>query len=235
VLRLGVVAGLANHTILLARDGRERPIDDCGSPIVDDRGEITGTVLVFRDITQRRQTDEALREAQMELAHVARLVTMGELVASIAHEVNQPLTGAVAHAGSCLRWLAKQPPDIEEAGQALKLVVRDGKRAGEVIGHIRALVKKVPPRRDRLEINRAILEVIALAHRELQKNDVELRTHLSSELPLVAAVLDVRPPGLSGLDFQHEVNNYGLEGGSCEAVDYKSTVVMDGFTFCCSI
>jgi PAS domain S-box-containing protein len=187
VLRLGVVVGLANHTILLARDGRERPIDDCGSPIVDDRGEITGIVLVFRDITQRRQTDETLREVQVELAHVTRVVTMGELVASIAHEVNQPLTGVVAHAGSCLRWLAKQPPDIEEARQALNLIVRDGKRAGEVIGHIRALVKKVPPCRDRLDINTAILEVIALAHRELQRNDVDLRTHLSSGLPLVAA------------------------------------------------
>ena len=145
---------------------------------------------VARDISDRLQAEEQrerLRQLEADLAHVARVVTVGELVASIAHEVNQPLTGIVAHAGTCLRWLAAQPPDMEEARQALGHIVKDGRRAAEVIGRIRALVKKVPPSRDRLDINKAILEVIALTRGELQRNSVELRTHLSSDLPLVAA------------------------------------------------
>jgi signal transduction histidine kinase len=112
---------------------------------------------------------------------------VGELTASIAHEVNQPIAAAVTNAGACLRWLAAQPPDMGRARQALERIVRDGSRAGEVIGRVRALVKKVPPRTDLFDINDAILEVIALAHRELQKHPVDLQTRLSSEVPLVTA------------------------------------------------
>src|SRR5262249_28932865 len=103
VLRSGTIVGLGNHSILVARDGRERPIDDCGSPIVDDHGAITGAVVVFRDITQRRQMDSALRRAQAELVRVAQRLTVGELAAAIAHEVNQPLSGIIITAGTSLR------------------------------------------------------------------------------------------------------------------------------------
>ena len=87
VLRLGTVVGLANHTVLLARDGRELPIDDCGSPIIDESGAITGAVIVFRDISDRRQIQETLRKTQSELTRLIRLITMGHLTACIAHEV----------------------------------------------------------------------------------------------------------------------------------------------------
>jgi signal transduction histidine kinase len=109
------------------------------------------------------------------------------MTASIAHEISQPLTAVVANAGTSLRSLAAQPPDLADARHYLGLIARDGDRAIEVIGRIRALVKKVPPRADRLDINEAILEVIALTQSELRRNLVVLRTELSSDLPLVPA------------------------------------------------
>ena len=149
---------------------------------------MAGLVLeTNRDITERKQTQESLQQAQANLARVNRVMLVGELTASIAHEVNQPIAAAVTNAGACLRWLAAQPPDMGRARQALERIVRDGSRAGEVIGRVRALVKKVPPRTDLFDINDAILEVIALAHRELQKHPVDLQTRLSSEVPLVTA------------------------------------------------
>ena len=169
------------------KDGEYRWFLIRDNPLQDGQGRVLRWYGTRTDIEERKRAEEALRKTQAALAHVTRVVTMGELVASIAHEVNQPLTGVVAHAGTCLRWLAAQPPNMEEARQYLGLIVRDGKRAGEVIYRIRALVKKVPPRRDRLDINTAILEVIALTHSELQRHRVELRTRLSSDLPLVWA------------------------------------------------
>jgi C4-dicarboxylate-specific signal transduction histidine kinase len=158
-----------------------------GSPSTKEEPGALEFVGAVTDITERKQAQEALLQARADLSRVNRVMLMGEMAASIAHEVNQPLTGIVAHAGTCLRWLDTQPPDMEEARQSLALIVQDGNRAAEVIGRIRALVKRMPPRRDALDINTAILEVIALAHSELQRNSVELRTHLASDLPLAAA------------------------------------------------
>ncbi|HEY0518225.1 MAG TPA: ATP-binding protein, partial [Ilumatobacteraceae bacterium] len=133
------------------------------------------------------RAEEALRHAQGELAHANRVMLVGEMTASIAHEINQPLTGVVANAGTSLRYLAAEPPNMEEARHYLALIARDGKRASEVIGRIRALVKKMPPRSDLVDMNEAIREVIALTQNELQRSSVHLRTRLSSGLPLVPA------------------------------------------------
>jgi C4-dicarboxylate-specific signal transduction histidine kinase len=110
---------------------------------------------------------------------------MGQLSASIAHEINQPIAAVIANASAGLRWLGARPPELEQVRQALARIVRDGKRAGEVIAHVRALVKKAPPRRDRLDINEAIREVISLTQAELQRNRVGLQTGLADGLPLV--------------------------------------------------
>jgi C4-dicarboxylate-specific signal transduction histidine kinase len=112
---------------------------------------------------------------------------VGEMTASIAHEVNQPIAAAVANANACLRWLAAQPPDMGEARQALGRIVKNGNRASEVIGRIRSLVKKVPQRRDRLDINKTILEVVALTDSEVHRHRVTLQTDLSRDMPLVPA------------------------------------------------
>jgi two-component system, LuxR family, sensor kinase FixL len=150
-------------------------------------GRRLALATICRDITERKRTQEFLQQAQSDLARVNRVMVVGEMAASIAHEVNQPLTGIVAHAGTGLRWLAASPPDLEEARHALEFILRDGHRAAGIIARIRALVEKVPPRRERLDINTAILEVIALSNPELQRNQVELKSQLASGLPPVPA------------------------------------------------
>ena len=144
-------------------------------------------VAVIVDITERKRAEEALQQAQADLARLNRVMLLGEMTASIAHEVNQPIAATVTNAHAGLRWLGAQPPDLEEARQALGRIVRDGSRAGEVIDRIRALVKKVPPRRELLDINEAIREVIALTQTDMQRNGVRLQTRLPGNLPLVPA------------------------------------------------
>jgi C4-dicarboxylate-specific signal transduction histidine kinase len=123
----------------------------------------------------------------MELAHATRVATMGQLTASIAHEVNQPIGATVTNAQAALRWLAAQPPDLEEARQALARIVKDGKRATDVTGRIRGLVRKAPPQKDCLHINGAIREVLELTRVEAMKNGVSVRTELAEDLPIVEA------------------------------------------------
>jgi PAS domain S-box-containing protein len=145
-------------------------------------GHRFGLALV-RDITERKRAEETLRQTEAELAHVARVATLGEMTASIAHEINQPLGAVVNNASACLRWLAAS--NLEEARQSAELIISDGHRAGEIIDRIRALAKKAPPQKDWVNINETILEVIALARSEVQGNRVALQTQLSDELPLV--------------------------------------------------
>src|SRR6478672_2056275 len=125
------------------------------------------------------------REAQMALAHVNRVATMGQLTASIAHEVKQPITAAVTNAQAALRWMSAEPPDFGEVSEALAGIIRECNRASEVIGRMRALIKKAPPRKDAVSINDAILEVVALTRTEAASNGVLVRTQLAEGLPPV--------------------------------------------------
>src|SRR6267378_3086754 len=125
------------------------------------------------------------REAQMALAHANRVATMGQLTASITHEVNQPITAAVTNAQAALRFLSAKPPNLREVDEALSLIVKEGNRAGEVVGRVRALIKKAPVRKDAVEINDALLEVIALTRTEAANNGVSVRTQLAEGLPRV--------------------------------------------------
>ena len=140
---------------------------------------------VVERTNQLMLASEALREAQTQLAHVNRVATMGELSASIAHEVIQPITASVTNARAALRFLNAQPPNLEETRQALGSTVEQGDRATDVIERIRALIKKAPPRKDALEINGAILEVIALTRGEILKKGVSVQTQLAEDLPLI--------------------------------------------------
>ena len=162
-----------------------------GRPGVTDSGDLEyiGTVM---DITERkraeveaRESERRYRELQTELAHASRVATMGQLSASIAHEINQPIAAVVANANAGLRWLGARPPNLEQARQALARILRDGKRAGEVIEHVRALVRKAPSRHERFDINEAIREIIVLTQAELQRNGIRLETRLGDGLPLV--------------------------------------------------
>ncbi len=134
---------------------------------------------------EARESERRYREVQAEFAHANRVATMGQLTASIAHEVSQPITATVFDAEAGLLWLAAQPPNLDEVRQILTRIVGSGNRAGEVIGRIRALIKKAPLRKERLEINGAIREVIELTRGEAQKNGVAVRTQLADGLPLI--------------------------------------------------
>ena len=149
-------------------------------------------LALARDISERklveeklRETDDALQTARTELERMSRLTTLGELTTSIAHEVSQPLGAMVASAGACVRWLGADPPAMAEARSALDNIVADGKRARDIIARIRALAKRQPPRMDLLDLNRKILDVLALTEQELRSHDIVLETTLDDTLPHV--------------------------------------------------
>ena len=144
-------------------------------------------ILLLRAREERAQAEEALERTQAELARVARATTVGELTASIAHEVNQPLAGVVTNAGACLRWLAGAPPNLDEARDALRRIVRDGNRASDVIARIRALLKKGESSRTPLDINQVIQETVKLARGEMLQRRVSFQTELAAGLPLIPA------------------------------------------------
>ena len=137
------------------------------------------------EMRERQRAEEALQKSQAELAHITRVMTLGELMASLAHEVNQPLAAVVTNAQACLRWLALEPPRPDEARAAVERIVRDSNRASEVIQRIRALVKKSEPQMAALDINDVIREAISLEQREMLSRQVSLRTELASALPPV--------------------------------------------------
>jgi C4-dicarboxylate-specific signal transduction histidine kinase len=143
------------------------------------------TAELRAEMGERQGAQEALQKAQAELAHITRVMTLGELMASLAHEVNQPLAANVTNAQACLRWLALEPPRPDEARAAVERIVRDSNRASEVIQRIRGLVKKSEPQMVALDINDVIREAISLERREMLSRQVSLRTELASALPQV--------------------------------------------------
>jgi two-component system, LuxR family, sensor kinase FixL len=140
------------------------------------------------DITARKRAEEKVQQAvQAELTHLARVTTLGELTASIVHEVNQPIAATVANAEACLLWLDRAPPNLDEARRSVESIIHDGNRAGEVIGRIRALSKKAESQKVPLRINDAVNEAIALVQRELFNQRIALRIELTPTLPDVLA------------------------------------------------
>ena len=173
-------------------DGELRIVHGRGDVMRDRPGRPQRMFGTIQDITElrraqqeARESERRYREVQQELAHANRIATLGQLTASIAHEVNQPLAAMSSNAEAALRWLGRRPPDLGEVRQALACIVRDGHRAAGVIGRIRDLVKKAPPRKDLLEINGAIREVIEFTLGEALKNGICVQTELADGLPLI--------------------------------------------------
>ncbi len=145
------------------------------------------TAELANSVAEREKAQQALIQAQSELAHLSQVLTMGELTSSIAHEVNQPLTAVVNYGNACLEWLAANPPNLTEARLAAETIVKDGTRAAAVLGRIRALFQKQPLSTEWLDINAVIQELIALLHHEIMKRRVSLQTDLAANLPRVKA------------------------------------------------
>src|SRR6201987_5728379 len=164
---------------------RDKPVFDANGEFRGYRGTGTDVTALRRAEAEARENDRRYRAAQLELAHANRVVTMGQLTASITHEVNQPITAAVPYALAARRFLSAAPPNFHEVDDALSRIVKEGNRAGEVVGRIRALIKKAPARKDPVEINDAVLEVIALTRTEAANNRVSVRTQLAEGLPRI--------------------------------------------------
>jgi PAS domain S-box-containing protein len=173
-------------------NGEVRFVHSRGDVTIDETGRPHRMFGIVQDITERKQSEEDLRESerrnretQAELAHVSRLTVLGDLTASIAHEVNQPLTGVVTYGGACLRWLDGEVPRIEQARGAVEQMIGSARHASEVLARIRALSKKGASERVRFDVNRAIDDVIALILREINAHGVSLRLDLATSLPPV--------------------------------------------------
>lgn len=180
--RTGRWEGELQHT---RRDGSVVTVASRWALQRDERGNPVAVLETNNDITERKRAEEALQKVQSELTHVTRVMTLGELTASIAHEVNQPLAAIVTNGNACLRWLAGVTPNFSEARQAVERIIKDSYRASEVIARVRSLVKKAPPRSDSVDLNEVIVEVLALAQNEARRNRVLLKRQLKQDLPRV--------------------------------------------------
>ena len=174
---------------LLMPDGSVKHVRVVGQPSRDEsRGfEFLGAVTDVTTHKRAEEEHEKLRQTQADLAHVTRVTTIGELTASLAHEINQPIAAAITNSGTCLRWLTRDPPDVEEAREAASRSVDAATRAAEIIKRIRVLFKKGTPQREPVDLNELIREMVALLATEADRNLVAIRTDLATDLPKAMA------------------------------------------------
>jgi PAS domain S-box-containing protein len=168
---------------MMRKDGSEFDAALACAPLTDEQGRPAGLVANIEDISNRKRAEEALRKAQAELTHVTRVTALGELAASIAHEINQPLTAIVTDASASLNWLARTNPDLDMVREALGTIVADGHRAADVVQRIRQLATKTEPQKASLDINDVIHEVVALVRHEVLRHQASLQLALASTIP----------------------------------------------------
>jgi PAS domain S-box-containing protein len=166
-------------------DGGKRYVSVSGLPVFDNAGRFMGYRGVGRHITERKRSAEIIREMQAELTHANRAAAMGQVAASIAHEVSQPIMAMLLNAEAALSWLDQQPPDVAAVRRTLESILTDANRAGEVINWIRALIKKTPAPKESIDINTAIEDVLTITRSELFKHGISLQTDLATGLPRV--------------------------------------------------
>ena len=170
---------------LLLPDGTVKYIHSVGNPVLDASGNLVQFVGSTTDITERKRSEEALRQAEADLAYMNRVTTMSELAASLAHEIKQPIAAAVTDANTCLRWLTRENPDVEEARQTASRMVKDATRAAEIISRIRMLFKKGASERELVDVNDVIREMIVLLRTDATRYSISVRTELAQDLPRI--------------------------------------------------
>jgi PAS domain S-box-containing protein len=185
-MRKRLVSGqhVSLETLRKRKDGADVHVSEVAFPVIAN-GKSIGLYMIFRDITASRQALDELQKAQAELAHLSRITTMGELAASIAHEINQPIGAIVTNGNAAVRWLAQVPPNVEGAEESVEFIVRDANRAAEVIGRIRSLLSKDATPMVSQDMNEIVREVLALTAFETKSRDVRIQTDLDKDLPSI--------------------------------------------------
>jgi PAS domain S-box-containing protein len=179
----------ADYRVVLA-NGTIKHLHSIARPVLSESGEVTEVVGTTMDVTERKQAEEErerLRQAQAELAHVTRVTTMGELTASLAHEINQPIAAAITNSNTCLRWLTRDPPDVEEAREAASRIAKDATRAADIIRRVRLLFQKGAPQQELVDVNEVIREMMVLLGSEADRCLASIRADLATDLPKVVA------------------------------------------------
>jgi PAS domain S-box-containing protein len=166
---------------ILLPGGTVKYIHTVGHPVLNAAGDLVEFMGSATDITERKHAEDALRQAQADLAHVSRVTTMGELTASLAHEVNQPIAAAVTDANTCLRWLTRDHPDVPEAREAASRTVKDATRAADIISRIRLLFEKGTLQREPVDLNEVIREMVLLLRGEATRYSISVRTELAAD------------------------------------------------------
>jgi PAS domain S-box-containing protein len=167
--------------------GRRRYLSLSYSPLRPQADRVETALVIIHDLTNHMLDSEKLRQAQSDLAHINRVTTMGELTASLAHEVNQPIAAAITNANTCLRWLTRDHPEVEEAREAALRMVKDARRAAEIISHIRLLFKKSGPHQEIVDVNEVIREMFVLLRNEANRYSISIRTDCASDLGKIVA------------------------------------------------
>ena len=175
------------ETVRMRKDGSMLDVALTISPMKDAAGAVVGASKLARDITERKRAEAALRQAQADLAYMSRVTTMGELTASLAHEIRQPISAAVTNARTCLRWLGREAPDVAEASEAASRIVKDATRAADIISRISLLFKKGALQRELVDVNDVIREMIVLLRGEATRHSISIRIELAENLPKVMA------------------------------------------------
>jgi C4-dicarboxylate-specific signal transduction histidine kinase len=165
------------------KNGTEFPVEISLSPLETAEGTLVSGAV--RDLTERTRAEEALRQAKADLTHVSRVTTMGELTASLAHEIKQPIAAAVTDANTCLRWLGRDQPDLAEAREAASRIIKDATRAADIISRVRLLFEKGTPQQELVDVNEVIQEMIVLLRGEATAYSISVRTELAEDLPRV--------------------------------------------------
>ena len=173
------------ETVRMRKDGSLLDVSLTISPMKDASGRVVGASKLARDITERKRAEEALRQAQTDLAHASRLTPMGEFTASLAHEVKQPIAAVVTNANTCVLWITRDEPDLKEAREAASRIIKDAKRASEIINRVHLLFKKGTPQRELVDVNEVAREMIVLLGDETSRHSISVRTELAEDLPNV--------------------------------------------------